>query len=170
MLDRRTTALALSFALPAALAAALAIPHTGRAAPAATFTVVANQTAANGGENYDGVDRGRLAITVPPGTAVDVKFMVAKSAALSHSFQVIALKGSAAAPVLPAQAEPQPVFAGAETPNPTVGTAPGKSVDVRFTASKPGHYLFICGFPGHALLGMYGRFDVVPGAKPSMTK
>jgi uncharacterized cupredoxin-like copper-binding protein len=41
-------------------------------------------------------------------------------------------------------------------------------VDVRFTASKAGQYLFICGYPGHALLGMYGTFDVTPGAKPAM--
>jgi len=168
MIGRRTIARVICLALPAAVAAALAAPRTGGAAPEATFTIVANQTASNGGENYNGVDHGKLTMTVAPGTPVHVKFMTAKSAALSHSFQVIDLKGSAAAPVLPAEAEATPVFSGAETPNATAGTPPGKSVDVRFTASKPGHYLFICGFPGHALLGMYGRLDVTAGAKPSL--
>jgi uncharacterized cupredoxin-like copper-binding protein len=151
----------------AAAVAAAAIPRV-HAAAEATFTIVANQTAANAGQNYNGVERGRLTITVAPGTPVHIKFTNDKKAALAHSFEVIPLKGTAKSPVLPAQAEPQPVFKGAETPNPITGTAPGKTVDVRFTASKAGHYLFICGFPGHALLGMYGTFDVTPGAKPSM--
>jgi len=152
----------------AVLAVATAIPRA-HAAPEATFTIVANTTSANGGQNFNGVAKGRLTITVPPGTAVHVKFMNAKSAALPHSFQVIPLKGTPQAPVLPAQAEAQPAFPGAETPSPGIpGTQPGQSADVRFAATKAGQYLFICGYPGHALLGMYGTFDVAPGAKPAM--
>lgn len=168
MLASRTLVRVLCLAVVAATVAAAAVPRA-HAAAEAVFTVVGNQTAANGGQNYNGVDHGRLHITVAPGTPVHVKFMTAKSAALAHSFEVIPLKGSAASPVLPAQAEAQPAFPGAESPNPVVGTAPGKSADVRFTASKAGHYLFVCGFPGHALLGMYGTFDVTPGAKPSLS-
>jgi sulfocyanin len=155
-------------ALAAAVAsAALAVPRV-HAAAEATFTVEANKTTANAGENFNGQDHGRLTITVPPGTTVHVKFMNSKDAVLPHSFQVIPLKGTAKSPVLPAQAEAQPAFGGAETPAPSAGTLAGKSADVRFTASNAGHYLFICGFPGHALLGMYGTFDVTPGAKPAM--
>jgi uncharacterized cupredoxin-like copper-binding protein len=168
MIGLRTRfALVCLAALATAAVAVAAVPRA-HAAPEASFTVVANQSPANAGQNFNGVDRGRLVITVAPGTAVHVKFMNSPKAALSHSFQVIPLKGSAMSPTLPAQAEPQPAFAGAETPNPAAGTAPGKTVDVRFTASKAGRYLFICGFPGHALLGMYGRFDVTAGAKPSL--
>lgn len=163
----RTLARVLPFAALAAVLAAAALPRV-HAAPEATFTVVANQTAANGGQNFNGAAKGRLTITVAPGTAVHVKFMTDKKAALAHSFQVIALKGAPQTPVLPAQAEPKPAFAGAETPNPTQGTPPGKTADIRFTASKAGHYLFICGYPGHALLGMYGTFNVTPGAKPNL--
>ena len=156
----------------AVLAAAVAgavVPRV-HAAAEASFTIVANQTAANAGQNFNGADRGRLTITVAPGTPVHIKFTNAKIAALPHSLQVIALKGTAKAPVLPALAAPQPAFKGAETPNAgTQGTPPGKTVEVRFTASAAGHYLFICGYPGHALLGMYGTFDVVPGAKPALT-
>jgi sulfocyanin len=155
-------------AAAAIAAAALMVPHV-HAAAEATFTVVANQTPANAGQNFNGVDHGRLTITVPPGTPVHVKFTNAKTAALPHSFQVIPLKGTAKAPTLPAQAEPQAAFKGAESPNAgAVGTPPGKTDEIRFTASKAGHYLFICGYPGHALLGMYGTFDVTPGAKPAM--
>lgn len=156
-------------------AAAVAVLAVGtallraHAAPEATFTIVANTTSANAGQNFNGVAKGRLAITVPPGTPVHVKFMNAKSAPLPHSFQVIPLKGTPQAPVLPAQAEAQPAFPGAATPNAGIpGTQPGQSADVRFTATKAGQYLFICGYPGHALLGMYGTFDVTPGAKPDM--
>lgn len=167
MSGSRTLVRVLSLAMLAAAVAAGAVPRA-QAAAEATFTVVANQTAANGGQNYNGADHGKLTITVAPGTPVHIKFMTAKSAALAHSFQVVPLKGSAKSPVLPAQAEDQPAFAGAASPNPVVGTAPGKSADVRFTASKAGHYLFLCGFPGHALLGMYGTLDVTAGAKPAM--
>ena len=168
MFASRTLVRVLSLAVLAAAVAAAAVPRAHAAAPA-TFTVVANQTSANGGQNFNGTGKGRLTITVAPGTPVLVKFMNAKAAVLPHSFQVVPLKGSATSPALPAQAEPQPAFPGAETPNATGGLLPGKSADVKFTASKAGRYLFVCGFPGHALLGMYGTFDVTPGAKPSMT-
>jgi sulfocyanin len=164
----RVRVLALALMLTAAVAAA-AVPRV-HAAAEASFTIVANQTSANAGQNFNGADKGRLTITVAPGTPVHIKFTNDPKAALPHSLQVIPLKGSAKSPVLPALAEPQPAFSGAVTPNAgTQGTAPGKSVDVRFTASKAGHYLLICGYPGHALLGMYGTFEVAPGAKPSLT-
>ena len=169
MIAPRTLVKVLCVTVLAAAVAAAGMPHA-HAAAGASFTVVANQTAANAGQNFNGVAKGRLTITVAPGTPVHVKFVNDKSSALAHSFQVIPLKGSAASPVLPAQAEAQPAFKGAETPSAGIpGTAPGRTVDVRFTASKAGHYLFICGYPGHALLGMYGTFDVTPGAKPGMT-
>lgn len=150
-------------------AAAVAAAPEARGAVEAAFTVVGNQTGANAGQNFNGVARGRLTITVAPGTPVHIIFKNDRKAMAPHSFQVVPLKGTATSPALPAQAEPQPVFEGAETPKPGTGTAAGKTADVRFTASKAGRYLFICGFPGHALLGMYGTFDVTPGAKPSMT-
>jgi FtsP/CotA-like multicopper oxidase with cupredoxin domain len=170
MIVSRTLVRVLCLGVAAAAAAAIAAVPRAHAAAEASFTVVANQGAANGGQNFNGVAKGRLIITVAPGTPVHLKFVNDKTAALPHSLQVIPLNGSAQSPVLPAQAAPRAAFPGAETPNAGIpGTAPGKTVDVRFTASKAGHYLFICGYPGHALLGMYGTFNVTPGAKPSMT-
>jgi FtsP/CotA-like multicopper oxidase with cupredoxin domain len=170
MFVSRTLLRVLCLAASAAAAAALSSVPRAHAAAEAAFTVIANQTAANAGQNFNGVAKGRLIITVAPGTPVHVKFVNDKTAALPHSLQVIPLRGSAQSPVLPAQADPQPAFPGAETPSAGIpGTPPGKTVDVRFTASKAGHYLFICGYPGHALLGMYGTFNVTPGAKPSLS-
>ena len=63
-----------------------------------------------------------------------------------------------------------PAFPGAVSKDPQVGINKGQTAVVKFTAAKPGKYLLICGFPGHALLGMYGLFEVSPSAatKPSM--
>jgi plastocyanin len=169
MIVSRTVVRMVCLALLAAAVAVAAVPRV-HAAAEASFTIIANKTPANAGQNFNGVDRGRLTMTVAPGTPVHVAFSTSKTAALPHSFQVIPLKGTAKAPVLPALAAPQPAFKGAESPNAGAqGTPPGKTADIRFTASKAGHYLFICGYPGHALLGMYGTFEVVPGAKPSLT-
>src|SRR5579864_1902591 len=169
MIVPRTRVRVLCLGVLAAAVAVAAAPRV-HAAAETSFTIVANQTAANGGQNFNGADHGRLTITVPPGTPVHIKFTNDPKAALPHSLQVIPLKGTAKAPVLPALAAPQPAFAGAVTPNAGAqGTSPGKTADVRFTASGAGHYLFICGYPGHALLGMYGTFNVTPGAKPGMT-
>lgn len=169
MFVQRTFVRVLCFAVLAA-AVAVAGVMQAHAAAEASFTIVANQTSTNAGQNFNGVDHGRLTMTVAPGTPVRITFTNAKTAVLPHSLQVIPLKGTAKAPVLPAVAAAQPAFKGAETPNAGAqGTPPGKTVDVRFTAAKAGHYLFICGYPGHALLGMYGTFEVVPGAKPTLT-
>jgi plastocyanin len=85
--------------------------------------------------------------------------------ALPHSLEVIPYTDK-----LPATAIPTPAFPGAQSKNPQVGINKGQTETVKFTANKPGKYLLICGFPGHALLGMYGVFEVSPSAstKPSM--
>lgn len=169
MFAPRTLVRVLCLALLAAAVAVAEVPRV-HAAAEASFTIVAHQTPANGGQNFNGVDHGRLTMTVAPGTPVHVAFSTSKIATLPHSFEVIPRKGTAKAPVLPAMATPQPAFKGAESPNAGAqGTPPGKSAEIRFTASAAGHYLFICGYPGHALLGMYGALEVVPGAKPSLT-
>ena len=99
MIVSRTLVRVLCLAVSAAAAAGIAAAPRAHAAAGASFTVVANQTAANGGQNFNGVAKGRLTITVAPGTPVHVKFVNDKTAALPHSFQVIPLKGSAQAPV-----------------------------------------------------------------------
>lgn len=157
------------FAAAAAIAAALpllgALP-VGGAAPggsSATFPIVAAQTPANGEMNFNGTVKGHLVITVPVGAAVQMT--LTNKGALPHSLEVIPYTDT-----LPATAVPTPAFPGAVTKNPQVGINKGQTETVRFTAGKPGKYLLICGFPGHALLGMYGIFEVSPTAttKPTM--
>jgi len=145
------------------LLAALSVPGPGRAAATAAFTVVAAQTAANGELNFNGVDKGRLVITVPEGAAVQLTLR--NNGALPHSLEIIPYTNT-----LPATALDTPAFPGAVTKNPQVGITKGQTAVVKFTAGKPGKYLLICGFPGHALLGMYGTFEVSPSAsaQPSL--
>lgn len=156
---------AMLLALSATALAFLSIgPRSGGAATKASFTVVAGQGAANAGLNFNGTSKGKLVITVPLGAQVQVT--LTNKGDLPHSLQVIPNTTT-----LPSTAAAKPVFPGAETPDPQTGINKGKSATIRFTASKPGKYLFICGFPGHALLGMYGVFVVSPSpsAAPSMT-
>ena len=136
----------------------------GLAVPGASFTIVAGQTPANGGNNFNGTSKGQLLLTVPLGAKVQITFK--NSGTLPHSLQIIP-------PVhpLPAAALGAPAFPGAQVKNPQTGIVKGQTALVQFTAAKPGKYLMICGFPAHALLGMYANFVVAPSAtaKPTIT-
>ncbi len=136
----------------------------GQSAAAAPFTVVAAQTAANAEQNFNGTSKGQLVITVPLGAMVQITFK--NNGTLPHSLQIIPPTSP-----LPATALSAPAFPGAQIKNPQVGINKGQTATVQFTATKAGKYLMICGFPGHALLGMYANFIVAdsPAAKPSMT-
>ncbi len=136
----------------------------GQGAPMAQFSIVAAQTAANGENNYNGTSKGKLVLTVPLGTTVQIAFK--NQGALPHSLQIIPPTNP-----LPATALSAPAFPGAQVPNPQAGITKGQSVNVQFTATKAGQYLMICGFPGHAILGMYATFVVAPSpaTKPTMT-
>jgi sulfocyanin len=154
----------LGGALLAGVISAFGALAPGQGAQAAQFSIVAAQTPANGENNYNGTSNGKLVLTVPVGATVQITFK--NQGSLPHSLQVIP-------PVkpLPATALGAPAFPGAQIPNPQAGIMKGQTVNVQFTATKAGNYLMICGFPGHALLGMYATFVVAPSptAKPSMT-
>lgn len=144
------------------LLAVLNLPRPGGAAAGggtAAFSIVAAQTPANGELNFNGADKGRLVITVPQGARVELT--LTNKGSLPHSMEVIPYSTK-----LPPQALPTPAFPGAVTKNPQVGIVKGQTAKIQFTAAKSGKYLLICGFPGHALLGMYGVFEVSPSAKP----
>ena len=144
----------------AALGSAIALVGWGTptlGAPAAQFTIVAGQGPANGEMNFNGASNGKLVITVPQGA--QVRLTLENKGALPHSLELIPNTTQ-----LPAQAANPPAFAGAETPDPIAGTTKGKTQAAQFTATKPGKYLLICGFPGHALLGMYATVIVAPSS------
>ncbi len=158
---RFAAAMMIAGVLPAiGVSAARGAAATGSSA---TFALVAAQTPANGELNFNGADKGRLVITVPLGAAVQLT--LTNKGSLPHSLEVIPYTDK-----LPATAIPTPAFPGAVSKNPQAGITKGQTAVVQFTASKPGKYLLICGFPGHALLGMYGAFEVSLAAttKPSM--
>jgi sulfocyanin len=158
----------LRFAAIAAIASmlpALGLPRAGGAAGGggtAVFSIVAAQTAANAEMNYNGAAKGGLAITVPVGAAVQLT--LSNNGTLPHSMEVIPFTTT-----LPAAATSTPAFPGAVMKNAQVGITKGQSATVQFTANKAGKYLLICGFPGHALLGMYGTFEVSPSAAAQPT-
>jgi sulfocyanin len=154
------------FSAIAMVGALITLSVTGTAshgAPAAEFTIVAAQGSANGELNFNGASNGKLVITVPEGARVSLAF--SNNGALPHSLQLIPTTKQ-----LPAMAASKPAFPGAETPGPVAGILKGKSQAAVFTAAPPGRYLLICGFPGHALAGMYATFVVSPSSatKPSM--
>lgn len=132
-------------------------------APAAQFTIVAGQGPANGELNFNGASNGKLVITVPQGA--QVRLTLQNKGALPHSLQLIPNTTQ-----LPAQAANAPALPGAETPDPTAGVIKGQTQVAQFAATKAGKYLLICGFPGHALLGMYATLIVAPSssATPGM--
>ncbi len=144
---------------------ALGVPPSRAAAAGsnASFSLVASQTAANAEMNYNGAAKGGLTITVPVGATVTLT--LSNNGTLPHSMEVISYTTT-----LPAAATSTPAFPGALMKNAQVGITKGQTATVQFTASKAGKYLLICGFPGHALLGMYGNFEVSPSAttKPTM--
>jgi len=152
-----------SAAAIAVLSAILGSAQSGGAAATAAFSLVAGQGSANGGINFNGTVKGVLVITVPVGA--QVKLTLVNKGDLPHSMQIIPFTTT-----LPATAVKQPAFPGAQTPNPEVGIMKGQTAAAQFTAAKPGKYLLICGFPGHALLGMYATFEVSPqaSATPSL--
>jgi sulfocyanin len=132
--------------------------------PSAQFSIVAGQGPANGEINFNGTSKGKLVITVPLGA--QVKLTLTNQGTLPHSLEIIP-----ATRQLPAQAVEPPVFPGAEVPSPVAGIPKGKTAVAQFTAAKAGKYPLICGFPGHAILGMYATFVVSPSpsARASMT-
>jgi sulfocyanin len=159
---RRLVAVAvITGALPA-----LGVPAIHGAAAAgspAAFSLVAAQTAANGEMNYNGTSKGGLTITVPVGATVQLT--LSNNGSLPHSMEVIPYTTA-----LPATATSTPAFPGALMKNAQAGITKGQTATIQFTAAKAGKYLLICGFPGHALLGMYADFEVSPSAttKPAM--
>ncbi len=51
-------------------------------------------------------------------------------------------------------------FPGGETANATTGVPPGGSAVFSFVARASGTYWYVCGIPGHAANGMYGKLIV----------
>ena len=126
-------------------------PVTGGGAPPCptcySFSLVAGP---NGTLTFNGTVPGP-ALTVPRDAQVTVRLVVSAAASGPHSWMLVPLSGTPSSPV---------VFPGANTTDPSVGTAPGGSATATFTASASGSYKYICGVDSHYLDGMWGTFNV----------
>jgi len=125
------------------------------------FRLVAGQSAANGFFNFNGFAKGALAVTVPVGWKVIIRY--ANGSALRHSLDVIPYSGTQP------DSAPPPAFAGASTKDLVGGIGVGKQETVAFIAANAGTYEFLCGVLGHAQAGMWGRLILVrTSAAPSV--
>jgi len=147
-------------AAPAAPAGEMTMPswfQLDEASQTVNLTLTAGATSTANYWNYNGATNGNMAITVPEGYTVNVTF-VNEDPNMAHSFGVEAqVGGFSAAP------QPNPVFEGAVSSNPTSmvnATMPGESETVTFTADTAGEYGLVCYIPGHAATGMWIHFNV----------
>jgi sulfocyanin len=127
------------------------------AAKTVHMTITAGLTDAGNYWNFNGARNGDMAITVPEGYAVTIDFKN-NDPSMGHSLGIIAKTSNFGANV-----QPDPVFEGAITSNPTDmmnATMPGQDETVSFTASQAGQYSMVCFIPGHAATGMWIHFNV----------
>jgi len=128
------------------------------AAQTVTIALVAGSTSDNNYWNYNGLYGGRGDITVPEGYTVTINFEN-RDPAMAHSVGV----GERMATYPTNFSDPQPVFAGAMSSNPTSmtqSTMPGQSETLTFTADRAGEFALICYVSGHAATGMWMNFTV----------
>ena len=119
-----------------------------------TLKLEAGYQDVNLGLNFDGDYKGQMVVTVPVGWTVKVDF--SNQGSINHSAAVVTASGTT------------PVFAGASTPDPAVGTDPGQAAPFTFTAGQVGSYRIACLIPGHEGLGMWDSFVVAPGGLPNV--
>lgn len=128
-----------------------------------TMEIQAGESEENNRWNYNGLYAGEGTIVVPQGYSVTINFTN------SDPTQPHSLGIGEWMETYPATFEnPQPVFAGAITPDPVVGTPPQGSASVTFTADQAGEYAMICYVPGHAVAGMVIPFTVSADGQPGV--
>jgi hypothetical protein len=146
------------------------------------LTLIAGYNNANAGFNFDGGAHGQMVVTVPLGAKVVATYK--NNATTPHDVLIIAYQKP-----LPTHSVPT-AFAGASyglpsfgsggrggpgpSGTPPTGGQPGaggppssssKPQTFTFVANKAGTYMIICGYPGHAIAGMWDTFVVSPTAK-----
>lgn len=126
-----------------------------------TMDIRAGSTDVNNYWNFNGMYAGHGSISVPAGYTVTINFTNADPTQ-PHSLGIDEAQES-----WPATFDaPEAAFAGAMTPDPTVGTAPNGTATITFTADAAGDYTMVCYVPGHAVAGMHIPFTVTDGGTP----
>ncbi|UCG76501.1 MAG: cupredoxin domain-containing protein [Gemmatimonadota bacterium] len=145
----------------AGAAASLSMPEwmsVDEAAKTVTLDIIAGKDDSNNRWNFNGYSRGNGTVVVPVGYNVVINFRN-DDPNIAHSIGVDARTGNFPATFQ----DPQPVFAGAISPNPTSmqeATQPGDSATISFTADQAGDYSLVCYIPAHAATGMWIHFAV----------
>jgi len=130
-------------------------------AKSVTMDIQAGSSDANNHWNYNGMYAGNGSISVPQGYSVTINFTNADPTQ-PHSLGIDEAQES-----WPATFDaPEPAFAGAITPDPTVGTAPNGTATITFTTNAVGDYSMVCYVPGHAVAGMHIPFIVTESGTP----
>jgi uncharacterized cupredoxin-like copper-binding protein len=126
-----------------------------------TMDIQAGASDVNNYWNFNGLYAGHGSISVPQGYSVTINFTNADPTQ-PHSLGIDEAQES-----WPATFDaPEPAFAGAITPDATVGTAPGGIAAITFTADAAGDYSMVCYVPGHAVAGMHIPFTVTDSGTP----
>ncbi len=142
-------------------AASLGVPDwmsVDEAGQSVTIELIAGKDDSNNRWNFNGYSRGNGTIVVPAGYTVTINFRN-DDPNIAHSVGVDQQSGNFPATFQ----DPQPVFAGAMSSNPTSmqeATQPGESESMTFTADAAGEYTLVCYIPAHAATGMWIRFNV----------
>ena len=119
--------------------------------------IVAGYSGVNDGLNFNGGTSGDRTVVVPLGWLVIVT-VANEDETLMHSALV-------AAHELPVPPEPPaPAFEGARIASFARGLPNGESEEMRFTASRAGQFLLMCGVPGHGEGGMWINLEVSENA------
>ncbi|MGH7570304.1 MAG: sulfocyanin-like copper-binding protein [Gemmatimonadota bacterium] len=121
-----------------------------------SMEIHAGESDVNNRWNFNGLHAGSGAISVPQGYQVTINFTN------SDPNQPHSLGIDEAMESYPATFEaPEPVFAGAITPDATTtGTPPNGTATISFTTDQAGDYAMICYVAGHAVAGMVIPFHV----------
>lgn len=160
---RRSIGLRILWVIFCGAAVPLAVPPVSGVPVAAgthsvTVPLIAGQTSADGGFNFNGYGHGGMTVEVPVGWKVVVQFR--NASVLPHS-AMIAPPAAAQAGVPPAT----PAFGGAATKDLSTGLAQGTAATFSFTVARPGTYAIVCGVPGHATAGMWDKLIVSGSAR-----
>jgi len=125
-------------------------PATGGGGPSCPLCYSFSVVAGIGGTlTFNGTTPGP-AMTVPRDAQVTVTLVVSAAASGPHSWMLVPLGGTSSSAA---------VFPGANTTDPSAGTAPGGSATAAFTATTAGSYKYICGVDSH-YTSMWGYFNV----------
>lgn len=120
------------------------------------------EAGSGGGFDFNGYTKGAMTVTVPNGWTVDVSFT--DEVSVPHSAMIVPFSQVHSGENF------TPAFSGAQTSNPTTGSAKGATESFTFTANKVGKYGIVCAVPGHDDAGMWDTFVVSGSAStPSVT-